>query len=53
MAIKFGRPIENKLRFIPDGADAPAAHKQDLVVRMRLSTLRRSLRRPLRAPLMR
>ena len=36
MAIKFGRPIESKVRFVPAEADAPAQHpQQELVVRMR------------------
>jgi len=35
MAIKFGRPIESKVRFVPAETDTPAQSKQDLVVRMR------------------
>jgi porphobilinogen synthase len=35
MAIKFGRPIENKVRFVPADAAAPSQTKQDLTVRMR------------------
>jgi porphobilinogen synthase len=35
MAIKFGRPIENKVRFVPAEAPAPVANRPDLTVRMR------------------
>ncbi|MGZ3411971.1 MAG: porphobilinogen synthase [Xanthobacteraceae bacterium] len=35
MAIKFGRPIENKVRFVPADAPAPAVTKQELTIRMR------------------
>jgi porphobilinogen synthase len=35
MAIKFGRPIENKVRFVPADAPAPSVVRQDLTVRMR------------------
>jgi porphobilinogen synthase len=35
MAIKFGRPIENKVRFTPAVTQTPTPARQDLVVRMR------------------
>jgi porphobilinogen synthase len=35
MAIKFGRPIESRVRIAPVEADAPAQHRLDLAIRPR------------------
>ena len=35
MAIKFGRPLESRTRFVPVDAEAPASHRLDLPVRLR------------------
>ena len=35
MAIKFGRPLESRTRFVPVDAEAPASNRLDLPVRLR------------------
>ena len=35
MAIKFGRPLESRTRFVPVDAEAPATNRLDLPVRLR------------------
>jgi Delta-aminolevulinic acid dehydratase len=35
MAIKFGRPLESRARFVPVDAEAPATNRLDLPVRPR------------------
>jgi porphobilinogen synthase len=35
MAIKFGRPLESRVRFVPVDAEAPATNRLDLPVRLR------------------
>jgi porphobilinogen synthase len=35
MAIKFGRPLESRVRFVPVDAEAPASNRLDLPVRLR------------------
>ncbi|HSR77507.1 MAG TPA: porphobilinogen synthase [Xanthobacteraceae bacterium] len=35
MAIKFGRPLESRTRFVPVDAEAPTSHRLDLPVRLR------------------
>jgi porphobilinogen synthase len=48
MAIKFGRPIESKVRYAPVEADVPSAFKLDLAMRPRRSRRTEWLRRMVR-----